>query len=90
MEGLDGRVIAVFLVEDFELADEGKVYQIRGTAAWNGKKLRIRDVSWGQEFDMPGELLDIICPADEHTRSIVPDADYAICMPLALYPYPWW
>jgi hypothetical protein len=89
LNDVDGKKIAIFLVEDFA-SEEGKVYRITGTAQWNEDTLRIRDVDWGKEFDMPPDVLDAVCPADEHTRSIVPDADYVVCMPLVLYPHPWW
>jgi len=86
---LNPKKITVFLVEDFS-SDEGKVYKISGTAKWKRSRLWICDVDWGEDFNIPEDLIDLICPADKHTRNIVPDAEYVMCMPMTLYPNPRW
>lgn len=82
------KILLVLIVEDPE-DDEARIFHLLGRASWDGKVLKLLEVSHGDPFTIAREMLPLVTSISDFGElgvEIAPEAEYGVIINAAQYP----
>jgi hypothetical protein len=83
MDEIDGRTVAVFLLDEEERDKDWR--RVMGTLRVTGGRVFVEDTDAGPSFPVPPDLLEQLGPIDEETREVAFGAEYLLFFPRHRY-----